>query len=137
MRKRKIEVLRLAVAFVFAVKHYVRDEDGLEWDDYAGIIPKAFLKPESSGGVLRDYSTFPDVPGKPLVETPPNERRDESSSDDMERSGTLSSRLNNATKRVRVKRSISKLVSARTSLLNPNHQSTISMVEPSLPLPLL
>jgi len=139
LKKRKAEVLRLAVAFVYATKHYVRDEDGLEWDDYAGIIPKAFLRPEASGGMLRDYSTFSDSPAKSLVESPPNERTTDSPVGEMEDSGTTLylPPSNSATKRVRVKRSISKLVNARTSLLNPLHQTTVSFTEPSMPLPLL
>ncbi|KAI0035957.1 Bestrophin, RFP-TM, chloride channel-domain-containing protein [Vararia minispora EC-137] len=130
LRQRKVEVLKLALAFVYACKHYVRDEDGIEWDDYVGIIPKAFLRFRNSGGVLR-YGAFTDSPAGTGSATPVEIERGPS-----DNGSTLLASANAATKRVRVKRSIDKLVNARTPLLNPGHQ-TISFQEASIPLPLI
>ncbi|TFY74310.1 hypothetical protein EWM64_g9702, partial [Hericium alpestre] len=34
LRRVKADALKLCVSFVFAVKHYLREEDGLHWEDY-------------------------------------------------------------------------------------------------------
>ena len=39
LRRRKVDAVKLCVCFAYAVKHYLRGEDGLDWDDYAGILP--------------------------------------------------------------------------------------------------
>ena len=39
LRRRKVDAIKLALCFSYAVKHYLRGEDGLDWDDYAGILP--------------------------------------------------------------------------------------------------
>ncbi|KAH9999006.1 hypothetical protein BJV77DRAFT_1058565 [Russula vinacea] len=47
LRRRKVDALKLVLAFVYAVKHYLREEDGLDWDDYAGVIPESFMRSQS------------------------------------------------------------------------------------------
>ena len=39
LRKRKVDTIKLSICFAYAVKHYLRGEDGLDYDDYAGILP--------------------------------------------------------------------------------------------------
>ncbi|TBU29084.1 Bestrophin, RFP-TM, chloride channel-domain-containing protein [Dichomitus squalens] len=39
LRRRKVVAIKLSLSFAYAVKHYLRGEDGLDWDDYAGILP--------------------------------------------------------------------------------------------------
>ncbi|KAI8998963.1 UPF0187-domain-containing protein [Trametes punicea] len=39
LRRRKVDAIKLCLCFAYAVKHYLRGEDGLDWEDYAGILP--------------------------------------------------------------------------------------------------
>ncbi|KAI0648207.1 Bestrophin, RFP-TM, chloride channel-domain-containing protein [Trametes meyenii] len=39
LRRKKVDTIKLALVFAYAVKHYLRGEDGLDWDDYGGILP--------------------------------------------------------------------------------------------------
>ncbi|KAI0637332.1 UPF0187-domain-containing protein [Trametes polyzona] len=39
LRRRKVDAIKLCLAFAYATKHYLRGEDGLDWEDYAGILP--------------------------------------------------------------------------------------------------
>ena len=39
LRRRKVDAIKLCLCFSYAVKHYLRGEDGLDWEDYAGILP--------------------------------------------------------------------------------------------------
>ncbi|KAI0807006.1 Bestrophin, RFP-TM, chloride channel-domain-containing protein [Fomes fomentarius] len=39
LRRRKVDAIKLSLCLVYAVKHYLRGEDGLDWEDYAGILP--------------------------------------------------------------------------------------------------
>ncbi|KAH9923990.1 UPF0187-domain-containing protein [Epithele typhae] len=41
LRRRKVDAVKLCLSFAYATKHYLRGEDGLDWDDYAGILPAA------------------------------------------------------------------------------------------------
>lgn len=148
LHRRKAEVLKLAVAFVYAVKHYVRDEDGLDWDDFTGLIPKSFLRQNASGGVLRydlvgdgRYgAAFTDSPDKTRPGTPSPATRDAS----VARSSMLDASVStlpigagHGTKRVRVKRSIDKLINARTPLLQQPEHHSVTFQEASMPLPLM
>ncbi|KAF8061518.1 Bestrophin, RFP-TM, chloride channel-domain-containing protein [Lyophyllum atratum] len=49
LRRRKIEALKLCVAFAFAVKHYLRGEDGVHYDDFHGVLPPSFARYDESG----------------------------------------------------------------------------------------
>ncbi|KAN0077339.1 Bestrophin, RFP-TM, chloride channel domain containing protein [Tylopilus felleus] len=42
LRHQKIEVLRYCLGFVYAVKHYLRGEDGADYCDLSGILPSHF-----------------------------------------------------------------------------------------------
>jgi ion channel-forming bestrophin family protein len=42
LHRRKVDSLKLALSFAFAVKHYLRGEDGMDWEDYADIFPTSF-----------------------------------------------------------------------------------------------
>lgn len=44
LRKQKQDAIKLCLGYAFAVKHYVRGEDGLDWDDYLDVLPTSFLK---------------------------------------------------------------------------------------------
>ncbi|KAJ3723618.1 Bestrophin/UPF0187 [Lentinula guzmanii] len=45
----KAEALHLCLAFPFAVKHYLRGEDGLNWSDYHDVLPKNFARFDEVG----------------------------------------------------------------------------------------
>ncbi|KAI0318342.1 Bestrophin, RFP-TM, chloride channel-domain-containing protein [Amylostereum chailletii] len=136
LHRRKSDVLKLSVLFAFAVKHYLREEDGLAWDDYADLIPKSFLRAHGyatrSGrtSVAMSYNAL-DSPDKSGATSPAR------ITESPERDPVLAS--SGATKRVRVKRSIDKLVNSRTPLLDSGHR-TVSFSSPedaSMPLPLV
>ncbi|KAG8217466.1 hypothetical protein J3R82DRAFT_5611 [Butyriboletus roseoflavus] len=42
VKRQKIEILRYCVGFVYAVKHYLRGEDGADYGDLAGVLPPHF-----------------------------------------------------------------------------------------------
>jgi len=42
VKRQKIETLRYCLGFVYAVKHYLRGEDGADYDDLTGILPPHF-----------------------------------------------------------------------------------------------
>lgn len=42
VKRQKIETLRYCVGFVYAVKHYLRGEDGADHGDLAGVLPPHF-----------------------------------------------------------------------------------------------
>ncbi|KAF8559522.1 UPF0187-domain-containing protein, partial [Imleria badia] len=42
VKRQKIEMLRYCLGFVYAVKHYLRGEDGADYGDLAGVLPPHF-----------------------------------------------------------------------------------------------
>jgi len=42
LKSQKIEALRYCLGFVYAVKHYLRGEDGANYGDLAGVLPPHF-----------------------------------------------------------------------------------------------
>lgn len=44
LHRKKVQTIKLCVCYAFAVKHYLRGEDGLEWEDYIGILPPKVAK---------------------------------------------------------------------------------------------
>lgn len=110
LRRQKIEALQFCVAFVFAVKHYLRNEDGPDYDDYTGVLPASFTRIHDLG-----YTTD----------------RGRSSPKFYDAASSVSDGTNNspdATKRIRRKRSKKTLVghaaaSASTPLLSNSHQT--------------
>ncbi|KAG1891498.1 Bestrophin, RFP-TM, chloride channel-domain-containing protein [Suillus subluteus] len=97
----KIEALQFCVAFVFAVKHYLRNEDGPDYDDYTGVLPASFTRIHDLGYTTAQGRSSP-------------KSYDAASPD--------------ATKRIRRKRSKKTLVghtaaSTATPLLSNSHQT--------------
>ncbi|ELU44632.1 Bestrophin domain-containing protein [Rhizoctonia solani AG-1 IA] len=75
LRAEKERALKLMVAFVVAVKHHLRSEQGVEHPDYLGLLPPDFSKFDNRGfnksgkHGTRDYSRLSnssaiDIPGK-------------------------------------------------------------------------
>ncbi|KAF9653034.1 UPF0187-domain-containing protein, partial [Thelephora ganbajun] len=131
LRMQKQDVIKLCLGYAFAVKHYLRGEDGLDWDDYLDVLPTSFLKLWHNGKTTPEDSSL----GNSLV------------APSIDNSSAGASRIDNgrgapdATKRVRVKRSKPNL-SHRTGLLEGSHwhggYSTIDVrVDVTMPLPLM
>lgn len=125
LRRRKIDALHLAIAFVYSVKHYLRGEDGLEWEDYVGIVPAWFLRfaktTPGSYAATRDSSLGPGNDERWSARNSPE--------------GTIKG---DATKRIRVKRSKPQLGGATTPLLSESHRIVnFAEEELSMPLPLV
>jgi len=66
IRRRKVEAVRLTLAFAMAIKHYLREEDGLCWDDFDGLIPNSLAFYDIAG-----YGTLKSVSSSMLVTTEP------------------------------------------------------------------
>lgn len=111
LKHQKIEALQFCVAFTFAVKHYLRNEDGPDYDDYAGVLPTSFTRIHDLG-----YTT---AQGR----SSPNSYDAASSASDSTHNSP------DATKRIRRKRSKKTLVShaatstSTTPLLSNSHQT--------------
>ncbi|KAK1220732.1 hypothetical protein PQX77_016480 [Marasmius sp. AFHP31] len=124
IRRMKINTLHLCLSYAFAVKHYVRDEDGLHWDDYKGILPAGFARFDEVGNFTTKAN-----PSTSYLAT-----HNGSDTDSAEVPKNI------ATKRVRPKRSKTKVSAATTPLLSESH-STVEFHafadHASLPLPLL
>lgn len=109
LKHQKMEALQFCVAFAFAVKHYLRNEDGPDYDDYVGILPASFMR------IHLGYTT-------PQGSSSPNSYDAVSSTSD-------STYNPDATKRVRRKRSKKSLISraaasaSTTPLLSNPHQT--------------
>ncbi|KAJ3723452.1 Bestrophin, RFP-TM, chloride channel-domain-containing protein [Lentinula guzmanii] len=123
----KSEALHLCLAFPFAVKHYLRGEDGLNWSDYHDVLPKNFARFDEVGyqksktDLTTSYNS---------ISTKSSGR----SSPDLGRG--------DATKRVRPKRSKQNLPSQSTPLLSGAVTHRTVEFRPfaddtSLPLPLI
>ncbi|KAJ6513874.1 Bestrophin, RFP-TM, chloride channel-domain-containing protein [Mycena vitilis] len=131
LRRRKVELLHLCLSFVFAVKHYLRGEDGMHWDDYRGVLPRSFIRPDETG-----YNTQRTTTPSSYAATRNNSLADLSATDTITKS--------DATKRVRPKRSKqtirnSTTTSSTTPLLAGTHRTVEFHPfadEASMPLPL-
>lgn len=134
LKRRKIECLHLVLSFAYATKHYLRGEDGINYPDFIGILPKSFIKREYllQGG-QRTASPVGGGSGK----------RDQS----LAPSGTTTPETlrSDPTKRVRAKRSKTRfstattIADASTPLLTDSFISVDvrSYDDASLPLPLV
>jgi len=127
LRRRKTEVLQLALSFAYTVKHYLREEDGLHHEDYIGVLPSSFARYDETG-----YNTNMNSSITSYAATDISKKN----SRDGSRSGRTSP---DATKRVRAKRSKT-LVSGSTSPLLQNAHSAVDFHpfadHGSIPLPL-
>ncbi|KAJ3908514.1 Bestrophin, RFP-TM, chloride channel-domain-containing protein [Lentinula edodes] len=123
----KSEALHLCLAFPFALKHYLRGEDGLNWSDYHDVLPKNFARfdevgyQKSKSDLTTSYHTI-------------SNKSSGRSSPDLGRG--------DATKRVRPKRSKQNLPSQSTPLLSDAVTHRTVEFRPfaddnSLPLPLI
>jgi len=138
LRRKKVDAVKLVLSFAFAVKHYLRGEDGLDWNDYLDVMPSSFLRSgiddnmalssstrSSSYGALMGSSIT--MTSKPRTGSP--ERDSRASTPD-------------ATKRIRVKRS-NPTLSTRTPLLGVQgggeggHRGIDVHAEVTMPLPLI
>ncbi|KAI9510403.1 Bestrophin, RFP-TM, chloride channel-domain-containing protein [Russula earlei] len=120
LHRRKRDALKLIISFVYAVKHYLREEDGLDYEDYVSVIPESFLRSHS-----RLHSS------RNSISTGYHATSDHGSSPGNSRSA--------ATKRVRVKRSSDKIPTAKTPLIAGEHR-TIDFkpyTDVSIPFPLV
>lgn len=111
VKRQKIEAMQFCVAFAYAVKHYLRSEDGPDYDDYTGVLPASFTRFDDLG-----YNT--------------GHGRSSPSSYDAASSGSDGANNNpDATKRIRPKRSKKLLVGhtpapgSSTPLLSNTHQT--------------
>ncbi|KAF9264875.1 hypothetical protein L218DRAFT_998351 [Marasmius fiardii PR-910] len=126
IRHMKINFLHLCLSFALAVKHYVRDEDGLHWDDYHGVLPSGFARFDEAGNFI--------------TKTQLSSSYQATVNSDISDVGTTQSIRNHATKRVRPKRSKTKVSGVTTPLLTESHRTVefhAFSEHTSLPLPLL
>lgn len=128
LRRCKIEALYLCLSFMFATKHYLRGEDGVNWADYQGILPASFTRFDEAGNSShKRYAAI----GNESTST----NRDAS----VNSSGSSGSGPD-ATKRIRVKRSNQQISNQSTPLLPDTHKNAENFHqtgEGSLPLPLM
>ncbi|KAH9857727.1 UPF0187-domain-containing protein [Lenzites betulinus] len=160
LRRRKVDAIKLSLAFAYATKHYLRGEDGLAYEDYAGILPAnaARLARGAYAPANKDYRYARGTPGG-YAATDFTSRRE--SGDASPRTGTSTpgmgagtgieldvergaAREVDATKRIRVKRSKDRLKApgkAATTPLLSSLQHTIDFsTDPdalSTPLPMV
>ncbi|KAF9227983.1 hypothetical protein BS17DRAFT_414861 [Gyrodon lividus] len=59
LKRQKTETLQLCVAFAYAVKHYLRGEDGAEYDDLVGVLPPHFARNDDLGYTTRHGRASP------------------------------------------------------------------------------
>ncbi|KIY51072.1 UPF0187-domain-containing protein [Fistulina hepatica ATCC 64428] len=137
LRRRKIECLRLCLAFAFAVKHHLRGEDGTEWEDYRGVLPEYVVR-LGFGGTPETQRTSTSM----SYSATRSNSSEALSSLGISGSSVLAggnAKLANATKRVRVKRSKGEL-GVRQPLLSESHH-TVNFAsyseDVSTPLPLI
>ncbi|KAI0702319.1 Bestrophin, RFP-TM, chloride channel-domain-containing protein [Cytidiella melzeri] len=145
LRRKKVDAMKLCVCYAFTVKHYLRGEDGLEWEDYLGILPASVVKlvqaidRKNSGWT--SYSATEHTTRSGTAEN----SDDEQSSQTQMGSSTEGAKPD-ATKRLQVKRSKDRLKqpgvkSPKTPLLSSALHSTIDFhpapASLTTPLPLV
>lgn len=146
LRRKKVDMLKLCVSFAFAAKHYLRGEDGLEWQDYMGILPATVVRLAQPGPGSRKSSAWASYSA--TARTSASGSREDSDAEGEGESGEVEVRRDSpdATKRIRVKRSKdnmkqSGLRSPKTPLLSSTLHQTIDFhADPdnlTTPLPLV
>ncbi|KAI0831798.1 UPF0187-domain-containing protein [Trametes gibbosa] len=164
LRRRKVDAIKLSLAFAYATKHYLRGEDGLDWEDYAGILPAsaARLARGMYAPANKDYR-YSRTPGgySGYAATDYTSRRDSGDGSphtgastpgvgsgtgielDVERAQTRATEAD-ATKRIRVKRSKDRLKApgrtATTPLMSSLQHTIDFSTDPdalSTPLPMV
>jgi len=132
LRRRKIEALKLCLSFAFAVKHYLRGEDGVHYDDFHGVLPASFARYDESGFHIQHNSAS--ASGSYAAT-----RNDSIDREADSGRTTPDGPRPNASKRVRAKRSKQQISDASTPLLSNTHRTVEFHAyadEASLPLPL-
>jgi len=135
LRRRKSDALKLVLSFVYAVKHYLREEDGLGWEDYVGVIPESFSRLYSRRESRRSSVSI----GYNAVSEHSSSVVNSRSVSPSRGGSADGSSPRVATKRVRVKRSLDKVPTSRTPLAEGAH-STIDFeayTDASIPFPLI
>ena len=127
LRKQKQDLIKLSLAYAIAVKHYLRGEDGLDWDDYLDVLPTSFLK---LGHSDRPSPEIPSLGSSIIASSPTSPSPMDGGRETPD-----------ATKRIKVKRSKRNL-SRRTTLLEGSHwnagYSAIDVhADITMPLPLM
>lgn len=137
LHRHKVDALHLALSFAFAVKHYLRGEDGINYADYHGVLPASFTRYDETG-----YNTLKNRQSSYDAIIADNSR--DPSVGASGRTSPESCRVkSDATKRVRAKRSKQRLTEppgSNTPLLAGSHRTVefhSYAVEASLPLPLM
>ena len=135
LRRRKVDAIKLTLAFAYAVKHYLREEDGLGWDDYKDVVPSYFYRMHTDPSRTRSGSVAASYHATEMTQNAGSSR---STSPDGVRPESSVTSLG-ATKRVRVKRSVDKLLGSKTPLLADDHRTLdfTAYTEAPIPLPLL
>lgn len=155
LRRKKVQLIKLCVCYAFSVKHYLRGEDGLEWEDYIGILPPTVARlaqpqPQSNSRKNSAWSTYAATSngsefGSGTASPRGYEDGDERDGEEVLETGVDAVRTD-ATKRIRPKRSKDKLrpgtsaKSPKTPLLNALHQTIDFNSDPdslTTPLPLV
>ncbi|TEB36102.1 UPF0187-domain-containing protein [Coprinellus micaceus] len=138
LRRKKIEAIHLCLSFAYATKHYLRGEDGVEYSDFAGVLPPSFAKYSNPQGNAIHHASSP--ASYAAIRGGDFRNRDGSGT----RSGTMTPDTLNLksdpTKRVRAKRSKTNVSNDQTPLLSQSHRSIdfhSYNEESSMPLPLI
>jgi putative membrane protein len=141
LHRYKVDVLRLALAFVISVKHYLREEDGFDYPDYRDVLPASFFRFDETG-----YNTLQNTGPSTLYDATMMNRSQNpsvapSARGSPEPADSITSKPD-ATKRVKPKRSKQKIIepTINTPLLPGSHRSVDFLshaVDPSIPLPLV
>lgn len=149
LRRKKIEAIKLCLGFVFATKHYLRGEDGVNHADYQDLLP-SYITHESlhSDSTVDSRSRsrqrmYDSIKPENNSSTPFAAKAPSESSYSITRRSSLDIDKTNkpdATKRVRVKRSKPQIADYATPLLSDLHNTTdlkALVIMPSMPLPLI
>ena len=136
--------MKLCVSYAYAIKHYLRGEDGLEWEDYVGVLPPTVIKlvqsQERKNSAWTSYSAT-----EHTTRTASLENSDDEEGSPTQMSSSLEGSRLDATKRLKVKRSKDRMKpgvkSPKTPLLPNALHSTIdfhpSPGDLTTPLPLV
>lgn len=120
LKRKKIKVIKLCLSFAYAAKHHLRDEAGLEYEDYMDVLPPSFARFDEVG-FDRTY-------------TPPDQS--------YSSINTIDANSNKNMKRshIRIQDSSATLPESTTPLLHDNHRSVEFRAyaeKKTLPLPLM
>lgn len=128
LKSQKIEALRYCLGFVYAVKHYLRGEDGANYGDLAGVLPPHFSLHDDLGYTTNHRD--PSILSYAAMQGSPTD------------ASIYDRHSVNATKRIKRKRSKKNRCTpgSTTPLLSDSHQTVefhSSADRISMPLPLM